>query len=66
MKLDVIDKDPQSKSEVVQWVTNYPVSKQNKQRMIYMTWSLSSTDYEIYLVKDFSHALLFKMLNFLF
>lgn len=26
VKLDVIDKDPQSKSEVVQWITNYPVS----------------------------------------
>lgn len=26
VKLDVIDKDPQTKSEVVQWITNYPVS----------------------------------------
>nr|XP_022346031.1 stAR-related lipid transfer protein 7, mitochondrial-like [Crassostrea virginica] len=26
VKLDVIDKDPQSKSEVVQWVTNYPAT----------------------------------------
>ncbi|XP_011455186.3 stAR-related lipid transfer protein 7, mitochondrial [Magallana gigas] len=26
VKLDVIDKDPQSKSEVVQWITNYPAT----------------------------------------
>lgn len=49
VKLDVIDKDPQSKSEVVQWITNYPVSTAktilNYSGQEWLIWSYFCTRY---------------------